>query len=48
MAKVNSTFLDIGDPFPNVELKLLSGEKLTLPDDFDGCYGIILFYRGYW
>jgi hypothetical protein len=48
MAKADSTFLDVNDQFPKLDLKLLSGETLNLPEGFGDGYGIILFYRGYW
>jgi peroxiredoxin len=47
MTKANSTFIDIGDSFPNVELQLLSGEKMVLPGDLADGYAVMLFYRGY-
>ena len=48
MAKADSTSLDVNDHFPKLDLKLLSGETLSLPEGFGDGYGIILFYRGYW
>ena len=48
MAKADSTFLDINDPFPNLELQLSTGETFNLPEDFGGNYGIVLIYRGDW
>ena len=47
MAKAGSTFLDVDNPFPKLELQLLSGEILNLPEGFGEGYGIMLFYRGY-
>ena len=47
MAKVDSTFLDVNDPFPILDLKLLSGETLNLPQGFGEGYGVLLIYRGY-
>lgn len=48
MAKDNSTFLDANDPFPTLELNLVSGENLVLPEGTGEGYGVILFYRGFW
>jgi len=48
MAKTGSTFLDVDNPFPKLELQLQSGEILNLPEGFGDGYGIILIYRGYW
>jgi hypothetical protein len=48
MAKAGSTFLDVDNPFPKLELQLLSDEILNLPEGFGDGYGIMLFYRGYW
>ena len=48
MAKADSIFLDVDGTFPEMELQLVSGENLALPDGFGGGYGVILFYRGHW
>lgn len=48
MARINSTILDVNDPFPQMELKLLSGETLSLPEGFGNGYGVLLIYRGDW
>jgi peroxiredoxin len=40
--------LDIGAAFPKLTLKLVSGGTLDLPDDLEGNYKVILFYRGHW
>jgi peroxiredoxin len=48
MAKINSVFLDQGDKFPEMELKLVSGETMRLPEATGEGYGVVLFYRGYW
>ena len=48
MAKSDSNFLDIDNPFPKFELQLISGEILNLPEGFGDGYGVILIYRGYW
>ena len=40
--------LQQGDRLPKLELKLLGGEPLTLPDDTSSRYAALLFYRGHW
>jgi len=34
--------------FPQLELQLVSGEKLNLPEGTGEGYGVILIYRGHW
>lgn len=40
--------LDTGDVFPSLTLQLVDGQSLTVPDDLDAGYKVILFYRGHW
>jgi peroxiredoxin len=40
--------LSPGDAFPSLTLPRVGGGSLTLPDDLEGRYGIVLFYRGSW
>ena len=41
--------LDIGDSFPKVTLNLVGGGgTVTIPDDLEADYNIVLFYRGHW
>ena len=40
--------LNSGDSFPTLTIDLVDGTKLTLPDDVDARYKVILFYRGHW
>jgi hypothetical protein len=40
--------LDAGDVFPSLMLTLADGQSLTVPDDLDAKYKVILFYRGHW
>jgi peroxiredoxin len=42
------TLLNPGDPFPTLTVTAPGGPTLTLPDAFDGGYGVVLFYRGSW
>lgn len=37
-----------GDPFPKLVLARPGGGSFTVPDDFAGRYGVVLFYRGSW
>ena len=48
MAKAATTFLDVNDSFPALDIKLISGETLRLPEGFGEGYGVLLLYRGYW
>jgi hypothetical protein len=48
VTKADSTFLDMNDPFPELEIQLLSGETLKLPEGFGDGYGVLLIYRGDW
>ncbi|MFQ5353134.1 MAG: hypothetical protein ACE5D3_08680 [Candidatus Binatia bacterium] len=40
--------LDAGAQFPTLELKLLEGGSLVVPDDLETDYAVLLFYRGHW
>ena len=40
--------LQNGQRFPTIEVTTLAGEVLTLPDDLEGKWGVLLFYRGHW
>ena len=41
--------LNIGDAFPKTTLNLVGGGgKVTVPDDLEADYNIVLFYRGHW
>ena len=48
MARIGSSYLDTNDMFPQLELQLVSGEKLKLPKDIGEGYGVVLIYRGHW
>ena len=37
-----------GDRFPTIELDLIDGSTITLPDQISGRYLALLFYRGEW
>ena len=40
--------LGIGSTFPNLTVDLVGGGQISLPDDLDARYRVILFYRGHW
>ena len=40
--------LNLLDSFPSVELSLVGGGTLTIPDEVSSPYVIVLFYRGHW
>ena len=40
--------LDAGDQFPRVTAMGLDDTEATIPDLFDGSWGVVLFYRGHW
>jgi hypothetical protein len=48
MARLGSRFLDTNDHFPELELRLTSGETLRLPEGSGEGYCVFLLYRGYW
>ncbi|MBC8418358.1 MAG: hypothetical protein KJ573_16915 [Proteobacteria bacterium] len=48
MARFDSKFLDTNDFFPQMELRLISGELLRIPEGLGDGYGVFLLYRGYW
>jgi hypothetical protein len=48
MAKAETTLLDVNDSFPALDIQLISGETLKLPEGFGEGYGVLLLYRGYW
>jgi peroxiredoxin len=40
--------LDAGETLPTLDLKLVGGDSVRLPDQVDSPYAVILFYRGHW
>jgi len=48
MARLDSNFLDTNDLFPVMELSLVSGERLRIPQELGEGYAVFLLYRGYW
>jgi len=37
-----------GAKFPELTLNIAGGDTISLPDDIQSTYSIILFYRGHW
>jgi hypothetical protein len=37
-----------GEKFPQLMLQIAGAGTLTLPDDIDTPYAVVLFYRGHW
>ncbi len=48
MGRIGSAMLDTNDMFPKLDLQLVTGETLKLPEETGEGYGVILFYRGHW
>jgi hypothetical protein len=48
MAKEGLASLDTNDVFPKLDFKLVSGERLSIPEGLGEGYGILIFYRGSW
>ncbi|MFH1487643.1 MAG: hypothetical protein ABII06_01955 [Pseudomonadota bacterium] len=48
MARKETALLDVGDPFPEMNLQPLSGDTLSLPEAAGPGYGVFLIYRGHW
>ena len=40
--------LQNGQPFPTITAFRLDGGEMTLPDDLDPGWSVVLFYRGLW
>ncbi len=44
----STTRLFTNDPFPTITGTTVDGKTVTLPDDADGSWSVLLFYRGHW
>ena len=44
----NSSRIDRGDAFPPLDVTLVGGRRLRVPEEFDHLFQVILFYRGSW
>ena len=40
--------LTAGTVFPDLTLNIAGGETMSLPDDLNSAYTVVLFYRGHW
>ena len=40
--------LELGDAFPQLDLRIANGDDLSLPAYLDTPYSVVLFYRGHW
>ena len=40
--------LETGDAFPEYVVNTVDGKTMTIPQDLDGEYSAIIFYRGSW
>jgi hypothetical protein len=45
MARSGATFLDTGDRFPDMDLQLISGQSMKIPQDLEDGFAVLLFYR---
>jgi peroxiredoxin len=48
MARPDSRPLDTGDLFPNLDVTLVDGRKLSLPRDLTHPFEVVLLNRGHW
>ena len=48
LAAARGVGVGIGATFPKLTIDLVGGGTLSLPDDLDAKYRVILFYRGHW
>lgn len=48
MARKNVPVLDTGTQFPHLAIDIVGGERLCLPEDFNGYWSVVLFCRGEW
>lgn len=40
--------LNPGDPFPQFTVATVGGPTLSIPNDLNGEYAVIIYYRGIW
>lgn len=48
MAREPGRILDSGDPFPSLTLETVKQGRITLPEAFDGRWGVFIVYRAHW
>lgn len=44
----STTKIVMHDQFPTISGTAADGAIVTLPDDTDGSWSVLLFYRGHW
>lgn len=37
-----------GDRFPSIVASLLDGGEIKIPEDLEGRWSVLLFFRGHW
>ena len=45
---MNTQMLKIGSDFPKISLTDIENKTITIPDDINSKYCIVLFFRGAW
>lgn len=40
--------IENGETFPTLSADAVEGTTLTVPDDVEGAWSALLFYRGHW
>jgi len=40
--------LENGQRLPAITASVLDGDPMTLPDEVEGVWSVLLFYRGHW
>lgn len=40
--------LENGDRFPTLTASTVDGDETTLPDELEGVWSVLVFYRGDW
>jgi hypothetical protein len=40
--------LSAGQAFPSTAIQLGDGRQMTLPDDMEDGYKVVIFFRGHW
>lgn len=43
-----TTRLENGARFPSLTASVVDDDEMTLPDDLQGSWSLIVFYRGHW
>jgi len=40
--------LGVGSSFPSLQLQIVGGQQISLPQDIGTDFAVVLFYRGHW